>query len=257
MQQHGPELGFERIWDHRNTGVEYNINGDYVFGFQHNWLFAPIIGIQSDTLRPGDFSGLSSNRKFTQDFAGVVFRGQPLSQLNWSFRLMRQGAVNLVVPNGQLPNEGDETFVNLTVGVKPISQLQIDNTYIYDRVRHDPLHASVFNNHIIRSKWNYQLNRELSLRVIAQYNGLLSNPTYSSLTTTKAMNFDFLITYLLHPGTAVYVGYNSDIANIDPGLCVRVAGVCDPNGNGLIRNQNLFINDGRQFFVKLSYLFRR
>jgi hypothetical protein len=257
LQMHGPEMGFERIWDHKNTGVEYNVNGDYVFQFQHNWLFAPIIGVQSDTLRPGDFSGLSSNRKFTQDFVGVVFRGQPLSQLNWSFRLMREGAVNLVVPAGQVPNEGDETFINMTLGLKPMSQLQIDNTYIFDRVRHNPIERSVYNNHIIRSKWNYQINRELSVRVIGQYNGLIANPNFSSLTTTKALNFDFLITYLLHPGTAMYIGYNSDIANVDPGLCVRVAGVCDPNGNGLLRSQNLFINDGRQLFVKVSYLFRR
>jgi Domain of unknown function (DUF5916) len=257
LQEHGVEMGFERTWDHKNTGVEYNFNGDYVFEFQHNWLFAPIIGIQSDTLRPGDFSGLPSNRKFTQDFAGLVFRGQPSGKVNWALRYFRQGAVNVVVPAGQLPNEGDENFVNFSLSIKPISQLQIDNTYIYDQVRHNPLHAAVYNNHIIRSKWNYQINRELSVRFIGQYNGLLANPTYSSLTTAKSLNFDFLITYLLHPGTAVYVGYNSDIANIDPGLCVKVAGVCDPTGNGLLRNQNLFINDGRQFFVKLSYLFRR
>lgn len=257
MQQHGVEMGFERIWDQQNQGVEYNVNFDYVFGFQHNWLFAPIIGIQSDTLRPQDFPGLPFNRKFTQDFGGIVFRGQPLSALNWSFKWIRSGAVNLVVPEGQLPNEGDESTINFTVGVRPIPQLQIDNTYIMDQVKHNPLNHSVYNNHIIRSKWNYQINRELSVRVIAQYNGLLANPNFSSLTTTKQMNFDFLITYLLHPGTAMYFGYNSDLANIDPGLCLKVAGVCDPNGNGLLRNQNLFINDGRQFFVKLSYLFRR
>ena len=41
------------------------------------------------------------------------------------------------------------------------------------------------------------------------------------------MNFDVLFTYLLHPGTAVYVGYNSNLENIDPGLCVRIAGAPD------------------------------
>jgi hypothetical protein len=250
-------MSFERIWDHQGTGIEYNTNGDYVFQFQHNLLFAPIIGVQSDTLRPQDFGGLLANRKFNQNFGGLVFRGQPLSYLNWSLNLIRGGTINLVVPQGQLPIEGDETTVNFTLGLKPVGQMQIDNTYILDHVRRNPIGHAVYNNHIIRSKWNYQISRELSVRVIGQYNGLLANPTYSSLTTTKSMNFDFLVTYLLHPGTAIYFGYNSDVANIDPGLCVRVAGVCDPNGNGLLRNQHLFINDGRQFFVKLSYLFRR
>ena len=31
---------------------------------------------------------------------------------------------------------------------------------------------------------------------------------------------------------------------------------CDPNGNGLVR-RNRFINDGRIYLVKVSYLFRR
>jgi hypothetical protein len=58
-----------------------------------------------------------------------------------------------------------------------------------------------------------------------------------------------LITYLIHPGTAIYVGYNSDFQNIDPELLV------DPNG-GLLRTSDRLINDGRLFFVKVSYLFR-
>jgi len=115
-----------------------------------------------------------------------------------------------------------------------------------------------FNNHIIRSRWNYQFTRALSLRAIVQYNGLLANPSYTSLQTIKNLNLDFLVTYLVHPGTAVYIGYNSNLENLVPGLCIHLAGSmqCDPTGNGLVRS-NSFINDGRQFFVKISYLFRR
>jgi hypothetical protein len=67
------------------------------------------------------------------------------------------------------------------------------------------------------------------------------------------------MTYLIHPGTAVYVGYNSNLENLIPGLCVPAPGSlvgCDPDGNGLVRSNRL-INDGRIFFVKVSYLFRR
>jgi hypothetical protein len=54
---------------------------------------------------------------------------------------------------------------------------------------------------------------------------------------------------LLHPGTAVYVGYNSDLQNIDPSLALG------PNG-ALLRTRDRLINDDRMFFVKISYLFR-
>jgi hypothetical protein len=156
-----------------------------------------------------------------------------------------------------MPITGDETSVNATMSYRPTRHLQIDNTYILDRVLNGAAHHAAFNNHIIRSKWNYQFTPALSLRVISQYNGLLANQTYSSLTTIKNMNFDFLITYMPHPGTAVYVGYNSNLQNLAPGLCTPLAGTaqCDPASGGLVRSR-FFINDGRQFFVKLSYLFR-
>lgn len=256
MILHGPEMNADRTWDHSGTGVEYNANFDYVFGFHRNTIIAPVIGIESDTLRPVDFPGLVNNRKFIQDVAGLVFRSSPLRQFLFSLRAFRQGAVNVVPPPGQLPDEGDESTVNLTVTYKPVNGLTIDNTYLLDRIVHNRLGHAVFNNHIIRSKWNYQFTPALSLRFIGQYNGLLSNPQFSSLQTTKNVNFDFLITYLVHPGTAIYAGYNSNLENIDPGLCVHVAGTteCDPNGNGLLHGFNRLSNDGRQVFVKVSYL---
>jgi len=259
LRWHGPELNAERIWDHTGTGVEYNFNGDYAFVLAGNTVVAPIFGVESDTLRPQDFTGLPSNRKFIQDIVGFVFRTSPIRQLAYNLKIFRQGAVNVVVPDGQLPNEGDETAINQTLTIKPTGSLQIDNTYILDRVVHNRLGHAVYNNHIIRSKWNYQYNRTLSFRLIAQYNGLLANPTYSSLQTTKNMNYDFLITYLVHPGTAVYVGFNSNLENVDPSLCVHIPGTteCDPNTTSLLRRPDIFTNDGKQFFIKISYLFRR
>jgi hypothetical protein len=90
-------------------------------------------------------------------------------------------------------------------------------------------------------------NRELSLRFITQYRTTLANPDLTSLRTTKNLNFDFLFTYLLHPGTAFYAGYNSNLQNFDPALGLN------PTGD-IIRMPGLTTNDGRQWFVKLSYL---
>jgi hypothetical protein len=72
------------------------------------------------------------------------------------------------------------------------------------------------------------------------------------------MNYDFLFTYLVHPGTAVYVGYNTNLQNLEPQLCLLIAGtnICDPAGPGLLRTRDSFINDSRVFFIKLSYLWR-
>jgi Domain of unknown function (DUF5916) len=256
----GPETNLERTWDRSGQAVQYHLNGSLFFGFRGNTtLFFPIVTVESDTLRPQDFPGLNANRKFIQDSIGVDFTTTPLRQLSLHVLAYRQGAINLVAPTSQLPNEADETTVNSTLSLKPVTRLSIDNTYILDRVVHNDIGHAVFDNHILRSKWNYQWNRELSFRFIAQYNGLLANPAYTSLTTTKMMNFDFLVTYLLHPGTAIYAGYNSNLENLIPGLCPRLPGIgeCDPLAGGLTRDPQHLINNGRQFFIKVSYLFQR
>ena len=253
---YGPEINTHDIWDHNGIGLLHAYSSDWVFFFLPNLIVAPFFGTESDVLRPVDFAGLPTNRKFAQVSAGLILQGSPTHLITWRTQIFRDGAVLVVVPKGQLPIMADETFITQTLTIKPTGHLEIDNTYILDRVLNG--HHASFNNHIIRSRWNYQFTRALSLRAIVQYNSLLANPSYTSLQTTKNLNLDFLITYLVHPGTAVYVGYNSNLENLVPGLCIHLAGSlqCDPNGNGLVRS-NSFINDGRQFFVKISYLFRR
>jgi Holliday junction resolvasome RuvABC DNA-binding subunit len=61
------------------------------------------------------------------------------------------------------------------------------------------------------------------------------------------MNYDLLFTYLVHPGTALYVGYSDRYENlvIDPG---------DPLG--VHRAPGINHPTARQLFVKLSYAFR-
>lgn len=256
---HGIEENVTQMWDHRGNVVQQVGSFDYAFDFRPDIILAPIIAYESDVLRPEDFAGLTANHKYSQDSVGLVFRGSPWRMFSWSTRLFRQGTVVVVPTVGLLPYTGNETSLNQTVSLRPLNSLVIDNTYILDRVVNGAVNHAVFNNHIVRTKWNYQFTPKFSLRFIGQYNGLLANPLYSSLSTQKNVNFDVLFTYLAHPGTAVYVGYNSNLENIDPGLCVRLAGSteCDPNGIGLLRSQNHLINDGRQVFIKISYLFRK
>ena len=254
----GPEANTTNLWDHNGVPVQQIYSFDWVFDFKPNLILAPILSYEDDILRPVDFSGLPGNHKYVQHGVGFVAKGSPLSKVTFNTKVIRDGIVLIDVPAEHLPITGDELYISETMNLKPLRHLEIDNTYILDRVLNGAASHAAFNNHIIRSKWNYQFNPAWSLRFITQYNGLLSNPLYSSLDTTKNLNFDFLITYMPHPGTAVYVGYNSNLENLTPGLCENLPGsvTCIPNGPGLVRS-NYFINDGRQFFVKVSYLFRR
>jgi hypothetical protein len=149
-----------------------------------------------------------------------------------------------------------------TLTFRPVKPLKIENSYLFERLRATNNNylieqaispgagRGIFNDHILRSKWNWQFTPELSVRLILQYNGLLAGTPgvgspYTYLPTQKEFNADFLVTYLVHPGTAIYVGYNSDLENlnVEPGMGVL------PTARG-------YLNDSRQFFVKVSYLYR-
>ena len=143
--------------------------------------------------------------------------------------------------------------------VRPTKGLTIENTYLMTRLLDQNTNLNIFNNHILRSKWNYQFTKEFSLRLIGQYVATTGNPGFTSLQHAKNFNGDVLFTYLVNPGTAIYVGYNSDLQNLDPRLQRVCAGLpCLPGQSfdGLLRTPDNFINDGRQIFIKLSYLFR-
>ena len=130
-----------------------------------------------------------------------------------------------------------------------------DQTLAFERTQFPAIGRGILNDHIIRSKINWQFTPQLSLRLILQYNSLLAGTPgvgspYTYLPTSKQFNADFLITYLVHPGTAIYIGYNSDLQNLD---VVRST----PGFPGSVTNtRNGFLNDSRQFFVKVSYMFR-
>src|SRR5262249_8302645 len=130
-----------------------------------------------------------------------------------------------------------------------------DNTFQFIHRQYPGAGRAIFNDHIIRSKWNWQFTPQLSLRLILQYNALLAGTPgvgspYTYLPTQREFNADFLITYLVHPGTAIYVGYNSDLQNLS---LVRQT----PSSPGYVTNTARgFMNDSRQLFVKVSYMFR-
>jgi len=114
----------------------------------------------------------------------------------------------------------------------------------------------VLENQTLRTKINYQFTRALSARVIVQYDSTLVDPAETSLSRTKQVSSSALLTWLPHPGTAIYIGYNDQLANLDRTLCSRrPEGACDP-AYAILPRSSEYLQNGRQFFVKASYLLR-
>ena len=190
-------------------------------------------------------------------FAGLEFR-QHENFINFSTSYLRWMDFAIAFSNGTRPNffpaEGLAPFLadyrdaTLSLTFRPTSGLLLDETYLYSHLAAaagSGQTGAIFDNHIVRSRVNYQFTRQLSVRGILDYNGVLSNPSLVALDRTKHLTADILLTYLVNPGTALYVGVTDGFDNI----------ALDPV-NGLRPTRNPTTSTGRQFFIKTSYLFR-
>lgn len=248
---YGPTLQQFNIWDHSGTALDYfaypGFRVDMTRGTYVN--FHPF-GYDDVRLRPIDYSTLTRVAAYPQPFWGIDGATSWFKEFDITALFVSGAGVNFNPAAGRTPMIGHEDQGNFTVTFHAAGRLRIDNTYLLEHIRERDSHHTAVTNHIVRSKWNYQFTRDLSARMILQYNSVLSDTAISSLSPVKSFNADFLITYLIHPGTAIYVGYNSDVANLDRELSL------DPITGSILTHPNTFINDGRQFFVKASYLFR-
>ena len=263
----GPRLSTERVYDHTGLRLDFVQDTNVSWQFRGQSRLSVFYNFDRERLRPDDFDVLAGNIDFQRNRKGFSFGSSYFSKVSVRGRYSWGTRINFRPPdcdplNPPLPGDpscdvpvlADLTSGNLNVTVRPITPLRIDNDYILSRLTSREVDAGIFTNNIARSRWNWQFNRELSLRVIFEYQSLLANPRTVDLETRKNFNADFLLTYLLNPGTVLFIGYNTNLQNIH-----LTPGIDDETGEDIIevaRRRNRYINDARGFFVKFSYLFR-
>ena len=216
-------------WDHQGNRLYHYFTFSPYVTLSRNTIIAPQFGQNSDTLGPQDGYPLAHNVNFTENFGGIAARGAPFSQFNFFLTALLAGNVNYNPPLGAVPSLLNADEVQLLFTLQPVRQLTADNTYLLDRDHSAASGAFVYETQTFRTKINYQFTRSFSARVIAQYTSTLVNPAETSLLRTKQIGTQALFTWLPHPGTVLYVGYNNDLQNLDPSLCNRLPnGACDP-----------------------------
>ena len=244
----GPSLGLQGAWDHEGTLLDRGFDVGLEFNFERQTSLEVFYDRTEEVLRPKDFESLLENRAFPQSSPGFSFRSNYFSKIGFEADYSLGTTINFSPPEGQEPESADMTSSEIELTLRPSNPLRIDIVYLWTRLAEPTVGSSIFNNHIGRTRLNWQLNRELSLRFIAQYDSLLANEPATSLPTVKNLNFDALMTYLVNPWTALYIGYNGNAQNIDL--------VEAPDGRRRIRPTTAFRNDAWQVFAKFSYLFR-
>jgi hypothetical protein len=256
IQSWGLEGDEAFAFDHSGNRVYRYVTADPFWLLPRNTVLAPLVGQNSDTLGPQNGYALTRNENFTENWGGLVVKSAPWTQLNFSLQAIRGGNVNYNPAAGKEPSLMNQQSVQLLFTLQPTRQLTADNTYLLDRDFAVSNGAFVYESQTFRTKMNYQFTRAISARVIVEYDTTLANAAQTTIPRTRQVGTQALLTWLPHPGTAVYIGYNNDLQNLDRALCNRLpSGACDPNNETVPRSSN-FLNDGRQVFIKASYLFR-
>ncbi len=261
----GPIASETVDWDHKGVLQDWQA----ALGFQLDLTKQTTISVnRGEALER--FDGIDFRKHSTSFLAAT----QPYKWISFSARYT-QGIGENFFPAVQqppspplLPFLGNTKRVTFGFTLRPSSRFRLDETLIYYRLGTRPgtlappftAGQSVFNNYLNRTKLNYQFTKELSLRLILDYNATLANSQLFDVqrslggsddpngpfVPTKQFTTDVLFTYLLHPGTAVYVGYNNGYTD----LTLRGA---PPSVNAQGSPNN---STSRLFFVKLSYLLR-
>jgi len=209
---------------------------------KHNTTVTAYMWAWRDQLGPKDFTQLDHVVKFPIVPAyGVSVQSTQMRFLSFLLSTEWGTRTNVSPPVGHAPLQAYYRQAEADLTIVTSRGFTVTNTYLFDHNENLQNSQSIYNSHLIRSKWNWQLGRELSFRFIGQYNAVLANPIYTA-TPSRSFNADFLISYLVHPGTALYLGYNSNLSKPGPTISPF--------------NPERFANDGRQLFVKVSYLFR-
>jgi hypothetical protein len=259
----GPTFSETVDWNHAGILEDWGAG----LGFQVDLRKQTTISINR-----GEAYELFRGIDFRKHSTSVLVSTQPYKWISFSARYTQGIGENFSPAQSLVPFQpflGSTKRVNFGFTLRPSSRFRLDETLIYYRLGTrdgwvtPPFSPgqSVFNNYLNRAKLNYQFTKELSLRLILDYNAIIANTNlfdvqrslggsaspHGPFAPTKQFTTDVLLTYLLHPGTAVYLGYNNGFTDLRlrPGPPAFVVPQGAPNNT-----------TSRLFFVKVSYLLR-
>ena len=142
---------------------------------------------------------------------------------------------------------------------RPTDRLRVDGSYNWQYYHRRTDGSTVGEGRIPRLKVEYQLTRSMFLRAVAQYTALAQDSlrddsrsndpllipgadgslVRAAASSSNQLQLDWLFSYLPTPGTVIYLGYGSSLA--------------EPRAFGFGR----LTRERDAYFVKLSYLFRK
>ncbi len=228
----------------RNTYLGMGLNVGYERVFEEEF------GLKRTATRSGAFFGrperstyqvgpyLYGGTRPNQKISLNMFMGYGHNSFDFDFgalpKFIRVSPAALLNPDAALdPGPGKSFNMDFSVGYQPTKPLSLSLNFSQSKLRRNDTGLLAFQDNIYSFRSTYQFTRFIFARARVDYDTLSSNA-----------RGQFLLGYTPNPGTAFYVGYNDDLTY---------------NGNSPFNGQVEpgFRRNGRTFFIKISYLFRK
>jgi Domain of unknown function (DUF5916) len=235
----GPAASVNAYWDHE-TGelLDRETEAAFAVELRGNSKIA-ITRVDAYEL----FDGVGFHPRATHAEVGTEW----VKWLAWDVAYTWGTAVNHDPADTLAPSLERAREVEAELTIRPTSQLRVEQSYNYAELR-TSAGSRMVGEHQLRSKLNYQFTPLFSLRAIVDWKASDADTTLvADDARQRKWGIDVLITYLAHPGTAVFLGYTDRYENLQilPG---------PPRELGPSRSPEMSV--GRQFFIKASYLVR-
>jgi hypothetical protein len=150
------------------------------------------------------------------------------------------------------PFLGNTEAISAWLWLRLAPRLRFEQIYLQERL--DTLRNAspsgtqmAFGTQLLQWKANLQMTKALALRGILDYNQLASDRSLFSETASSQLVAGITATFLVHPGTALYLGFNDRYERV----------IDDPFAEPRLRFGPTYLPTvpvGRQIFAKISYL---
>jgi hypothetical protein len=249
VQSWGPTLAMGRTWSHDGVRLDTVVQPGLAFNLQRLVGASVTYEFQRQGFRAGELPHLDAFRELdTRQWSASI--GGPITK--WlTFRVAGSGGrdVNFAPASGQRPASEGASTVSARAEVRPFHSVRVEGTYLRSALASRALDRPIFTSEILRGRASWQISREWSLRTIVQYDRIRTDAALTTLAPRRNLNADVLITRLINPWTALYIGGNTNSRNFE----IVPAG----DGTREALTERGLSSDGRQVFVKMSVLLRR
>ena len=234
----GFSTGYERVFEHefgprRNStqgGAFYGLSGERSSGRKELYGY-----IDANPAKQWYFFFLLSSNRGVLDYdfgAGPKYPRASLPYVQWYNSCGQLPVCNIAAPK-QDPGAGDMLYIESSVRYQPTTALQMQLNYNRSRLTRRDSGLIAFDDNVVSLRSTYQFTRSIFARVRIDYSNIASR-----------FRPQAVLGWTPSPGTAIYAGYNDDL---------NYGGYNPYNG----RHEPGFHGNGRSFFIKASYLFRK